>query len=200
MSFRIRLAGRYLHHNYVVALLNDLFGIQARGGCSCAGPYGHRLLAIDPERSHAYRREIGVGCEGVKPGWARINFHYLVSDAVRDYLTDAVDLLARYGHRLLSDYRFDPHTGLWHHHTGLGEPPLHLTDVHYTAAGITSPDPRPILRENALADHLREAHALLTARSDSIPDGPTGLSAGFEALRWFHLPPQCLHPPPPEQQ
>ena len=56
---------RYLHHNYVVALLNDLFGIQSRGGCSCAGPYGHRLLGIDIERSHAFEREIGRGCEGI---------------------------------------------------------------------------------------------------------------------------------------
>ena len=139
VSFRIRVAGRHLHHNYVVALLNDLFGIQARGGCSCAGPYGHRLLAIDPEHSHAYRHEVGIGCEGVKPGWTRINFHYLISDAVRDYLTDAVDLLARYGHRLLTDYRFDPHTGLWRHRDPLREPPVRLADVHYTAAGITSP-------------------------------------------------------------
>src|SRR6266536_1015497 len=55
VSFRVRNGERYLHHNYVVALLNDLFGIQARGGCSCAGPYGHRLLAIDAQRSHALR-------------------------------------------------------------------------------------------------------------------------------------------------
>ena len=47
VSFVVRYEGRYLHHNFVVALLNDLFGIQARGGCSCAGPYGHRLLGID---------------------------------------------------------------------------------------------------------------------------------------------------------
>ena len=50
VSFVVRHGGRYLHHNFVVALLNDLFGIQARGGCSCAGPYGHRLLGIDIER------------------------------------------------------------------------------------------------------------------------------------------------------
>ena len=72
ISFRIRHGARYLHHNFVVALLNDLFGIQARGGCSCAGPYGHRLLAIGPARSHAFREEIGQGCDGVKPGWSRV--------------------------------------------------------------------------------------------------------------------------------
>src|SRR4029453_3237998 len=47
VSFRVRHGARYLHHELVVAMLNDLFGIQARGGCSCAGPYGHRLLGID---------------------------------------------------------------------------------------------------------------------------------------------------------
>jgi len=49
VSFTVRHGPRYLHHNFVVALLNDLFGIQSRGGCSCAGPYGHRLLGIDIE-------------------------------------------------------------------------------------------------------------------------------------------------------
>ena len=75
LSFVVRRpGGRYLHHNFVVALLNDLFGIQSRGGCSCAGPYGHRLLGIDLDRSHAFEREITLGCEGIKPGWARANF------------------------------------------------------------------------------------------------------------------------------
>ena len=81
VSFRIRHGPQYLHHNFVVALLNDLFGIQARGGCSCAGPYGHRLLAIGPARSHALREEIGHGCDGIKPGWARINLNYFISPA-----------------------------------------------------------------------------------------------------------------------
>ena len=90
VSLRISHGGRYLHHNYVVAVLNDLFGIQARGGCSCAGPYGHRLLAIGAARSHAFRDEISLGCEGIKPGWTRINFNYFISDTVADYLTDAI--------------------------------------------------------------------------------------------------------------
>ena len=108
MSFVVRSpSGRYLHHNYVVALLNDLFGIQSRGGCSCAGPYGHRLLGIDIERSHEFEREIAGGCEGIKPGWVRVNFNYFVSDAVADYLVEAVRLVARDGWRLLGDYRFD---------------------------------------------------------------------------------------------
>ncbi|MCB0908951.1 MAG: aminotransferase class V-fold PLP-dependent enzyme, partial [Nocardioidaceae bacterium] len=73
VSFVIRRpGGNFLHHNFVVALLNDLFGIQSRGGCSCAGPYGHRLLGIDLATSHEFEREISAGCEGIKPGWVRV--------------------------------------------------------------------------------------------------------------------------------
>ncbi|MEL6985525.1 MAG: aminotransferase class V-fold PLP-dependent enzyme, partial [Actinomycetota bacterium] len=105
----------YLHHNYVVALLNDVFGIQSRGGCSCAGPYGHRLLGIDLERSHEFEREINRGCEGIKPGWVRINFNYFIDDATFEYLLDAVDFVAAHGADLLPDYRFELESGLWRH-------------------------------------------------------------------------------------
>ena len=100
--------GRYLHHNFVVALLNDLFGIQSRGGCSCAGPYGHRLLGIDLETIHEFEREIARGCEGIKPGWVRVNFNYFISEAVFEFILDAVDLVASEGWRLLPDYAFEP--------------------------------------------------------------------------------------------
>ncbi|MFF5187305.1 aminotransferase class V-fold PLP-dependent enzyme [Streptomyces sp. NPDC000345] len=195
VSFRIRHGDRSsLHHNYVVALLNDLFGIQARGGCSCAGPYGHRLLAIDAATSHALRDEIVHGCDGIKPGWARVNFNYFISDTVRDYLIDAVDLIARYGHRLLPDYRFDPHTGQWHHHAGAADPPLRLTGVCFTADGrVTAPAVRHRrLREEALPGQLDRAREVFASRPDRLDDGPTGLSADFERMRWFPLPPVCL--------
>ncbi len=188
---------RYLHHNFVVALLNDLFGIQARGGCSCAGPYGHRLLAIDAAHSHAYRDEVTHGCDGIKPGWTRVNFNYFITDTVRDYLIDAVNLLATHGHRLLTDYRFDPHTGLWHHHNGPTEPPLRLRDVRFDPDGrLTYPQHRVRAGEDALAGYLRQARALLAAKADRLDDEPTGLPDDFEALRWFDLPRACLTEPP----
>jgi selenocysteine lyase/cysteine desulfurase len=112
VSFRVRHGAGQLHHNFVVAVLNDLFGIQARGGCSCAGPYGHRLLAIDAHRSQALAEQARRGYLGVKPGWARVSFNYFISDTVCDYLIEAVDLVATHGHRLLGDYRFDPRAGL----------------------------------------------------------------------------------------
>jgi len=192
VSFRIRTGPLYLHHNFVVAVLNDLFGIQARGGCSCAGPYGHRLLAIDAARSHAFRDEISLGCEGIKPGWTRVNFNYFISDATRDYLIDAVGLVASEGHRLLPDYLFDPRTGLWRHRAGPAEPPLRLGDLRFGGTGLTHPPHRERAAEEALASQLDAAKHLLAARDDAIDAGSTGLPGDFEQLRWFHLPPSCL--------
>ena len=67
-------AGRRLHHGFVVALLNDLFGIQCRGGCSCAGPYGHRLLDIGIERARDFAGRAVEGWLGIEPGWTRVSF------------------------------------------------------------------------------------------------------------------------------
>jgi hypothetical protein len=193
VSFRIRHSARYLHHNFVVAVLNDLFGIQARGGCSCAGPYGHRLLAIGAARSHALREEIGHGCEGIKPGWARVNLNYFISPAQADYIAAAVELIAADGYRLLPDYRFDPHTGLWRHASSPSQPQITLADVTFSPDGeLTYPRDRSHAGEEAFPGYLREARKLLADLPASLEDGPTGLSADFEALRWFPLPPGCL--------
>jgi Aminotransferase class-V len=197
ISFRIRHGVQYLHHNFVVALLNDLFGIQARGGCSCAGPYGHRLLEIGPARSHALRDEVGHGCDGVKPGWIRVNFNYFISAAVAAYIIDAVELIASDGYRLLPSYRFDPHTGLWRHASGPPRPPLLLSEVSYRPDGeMTYPRRRAQAGEDAFPGYLNQARALLASRPSHIGDAPTGLSPEFEALRWFPLPPACLTPWP----
>ncbi|SNS23923.1 Selenocysteine lyase/Cysteine desulfurase [Actinoplanes regularis] len=193
VSFQVRSGDRYLHHNFVAALLNDMFGIQARSGCSCAGPYGHRLLGIDEAHSREFRDEILGGWEGIKPGWSRLNFNYFISDAVADYLIEAVLLIARYGARLLPDYRFDPRTARWTHvrHT---PPPVRLADLRLTADGTVSMPPAPTetVGEEALAGYLDEARAILTARPEPADGSRLELPAGFEKLRWFLLPDACL--------
>ncbi|MFV2039319.1 MAG: aminotransferase class V-fold PLP-dependent enzyme, partial [Acidimicrobiales bacterium] len=128
---------RFLHHNFVVAVLNDLFGIQSRGGCSCAGPYGHRLLGIDLDQSHEFEREITRGCEGIKPGWVRVNFNYFIAEDIFQYIVDAVGLVADAGGSLLPYYRFEPHSGLWRHRNGLAAPPLSLHDISYVGREMT---------------------------------------------------------------
>ena len=195
VSFVVRApSGRYLHHNFVVAVLNDLFGVQSRGGCSCAGPYGHRLLGIDLDRSHEFEREIAGGCEGIKPGWVRVNFNYFISPVVCDYVVEAVRLVAREGWRLLPDYRFETATGLWKHRRSAPEPPLRLAHVTYDPDGVMCyPRHDDRAPESALAGYLDEARALFADRSGAAPADPGDLvSADFEHLRWFDLPAACL--------
>ncbi|BEP11716.1 aminotransferase class V-fold PLP-dependent enzyme [Acidothermaceae bacterium B102] len=194
VSFVVRSpSGRYLHHNFVVALLNDLFGIQSRGGCSCAGPYGHHLLGIDLDRSDELTRQITGGCEGIKPGWVRVNFNYFISSAVFDYLIEAVSLVAREGWRLLPDYRFDPASGMWRHHLGPPEPPMRLTDISYGADGeMRYPHHPDRAGESELAGYLAAARALLAAADGLDLSGHAAeVSADFDHLRWFDLPAVC---------
>lgn len=197
VSFVIRRPnGRYLHHNLVVAILNDLFGIQSRGGCSCAGPYGHRLLGIDLERSHEFEREISHGCEGIKPGWVRVNFNYFISEQVFAYLVSAVVLVADHGWKLMPQYRFDTATGRWHHKDGAVEPPLRLSMLAYDDDGVLRyPEQHDMADESALAGYLASAHELLTSLPDDL--GPPaasadGISQDFASLQWFDLPAVCL--------
>ncbi|MBT4949117.1 MAG: aminotransferase class V-fold PLP-dependent enzyme, partial [Actinobacteria bacterium] len=182
--------GKYLHHNFVVAVLNDLFGIQSRGGCSCAGPYGHRLLGIDLDTSHEYEREISHGCEGIKPGWVRVNFNYFISEPVFEYIVKAVRLIADHGWALLPQYRFDALSGRWNHRDGAVEPPLRLSMLNYNESGeLTYPVHQDAAPESALADYLDTAHELLhTLPEPELLSGDSGYSKDFDHLRWFDLP------------
>ena len=194
VSFTVRgPSGRYLHHNAIVAMLNDVFGIQARGGCSCAGPYGHRLLGISLDRSAEFEEQISVGCEGIKPGWVRVNFNYFISEEVFTYLVEAVDLIARHGWALLEDYRFDIATGLWKHRAGPVEPPLRLADVHYDEAGeLISPRHDDRADEGALVGHLAAARELLTAAVARAHGPEAQLPDELRHLQWFDLPAASL--------
>ena len=195
ISFVVRApSGLYLHHNFVVALLNDLFGIQSRGGCSCAGPYGHRLLGIDLDQSREFDAEITQGCEGIKPGWVRVNFNYFISEAVFSYIVEAVALVANDGWRLLGDYRFEPSTGLWRHRQGPAEPPLRLSQVTYDGSGaMRYPRHQDRAPESELKSYLAEARATFEAATPEPGEPAEGqLSADFEHLRWFELPSACL--------
>lgn len=186
VSFVVRYEGRYLHHNFVVALLNDLFGIQSRGGCSCAGPYGHRLLGIDIDTSHQYEQEILRGCEGIKPGWVRVNFNYFLSVETFDFIVEAVHLIANEGWKLLGCYRFDTHTGGWRHRDAPEKTAMSLTDVSYSSGTMTYPERRRTAERSALADYLVEARRLLDQALAEPPCEPgPALDDEAEALRWF---------------
>ncbi|MBI2395899.1 MAG: aminotransferase class V-fold PLP-dependent enzyme [Deltaproteobacteria bacterium] len=190
VSFVVRHEGRYLHHNFVASLLNDLFGIQARAGCSCAGPYGHRLLGIDLDRSREFEREILRGCEGIKPGWVRVNFNYFISERVFEFILDAVDLVAEHGYKLLPDYEFDPISGRFTHRRFRHGHLVRLTDLAYRSGKLEYRARHATEPEWVLASYVEEARRVFaeaeSARRTAVPDPER--SEDFEHLRWFPLP------------
>lgn len=127
-AFHIRCSGRFLHHGFVIALLNDLFGIQARGGCSCAGPYGHELLDLSNEKSDEYMIELSCGNVGIKPGWSRLNLNYFIPDSELKFIVKAIQWIAEKGYLLLKEYHFDDATALWRNRQFKGFEPNTLMD------------------------------------------------------------------------
>lgn len=108
-----------LHYNLVVRLLNDRFGIQARGGCSCAGTYGHFLLNVDSEHSHKITHRIDTGDLTDKPGWVRVSFHPVMRDAEVDTVCDAIIAIAENGLAWAGDYLHLPRLNDYEHVSGM---------------------------------------------------------------------------------
>ncbi|MGY3439895.1 aminotransferase class V-fold PLP-dependent enzyme [Marinovum sp. KMM 9879] len=107
-SFRVRDGqGGLLHHQFFTRLLSDFTGVQARGGCACAGPYGHRLLGLGRAESDTTIAALERGEETAKPGWVRLNLSALMSDEKADLVIEAVDNLARIAPQYVNDYTVD---------------------------------------------------------------------------------------------
>jgi len=105
------------HHNLIVRLLNDHFGIQTRGGCSCAGTYGHILLHVKRELSQAITEKINAGDLTEKPGWVRISLHPIMTEEEVLQIASAVhEVLDNYD-RWQEDYILEPRTAEFHHRT-----------------------------------------------------------------------------------
>jgi len=189
-----------LHHDLASALLDQLFGIQNRAGCACAGPYGHKLLGVGPERSADYRRAIAAGVLALKPGWVRLSLPWHATGEEVEFLLRAVELLADHGEAFVPLYRLGWRDGLWRHLDG--EPadpaPLRLDAAALLEAAAGRP-PWPALETegfseaDAVAERARtldEADRLareLAARWHTEPprwNPPTG-DAFVDRLVWF---------------
>jgi selenocysteine lyase/cysteine desulfurase len=106
---------RDIHYNLAVQLLNDRFGIQARGGCSCAGPYGHYLLGLGPEHSTQIAKAIMDGDQSLRPGWIRLSLHPIMTDQEVERIVSAVRSIVTHIHQWKQDYRYDSFTNSWIH-------------------------------------------------------------------------------------
>ncbi len=189
ISFNIKDgAGKYLHHKFITVLLNDLFGIQSRAGCSCAGPYGHRLLNIDEATSERYRSAVQHGHCGLKPGWCRVGLHWVMDDAEANYIIDAVHFLANEGGQFLSLYGFDLSTGTWKHKYASSE----LRSFSLDDA-LNNQEGEPAILSLALRcqlykHYMTEAKRIAQGLRVEPPVECCSLEGEFEDLQFFKLP------------
>jgi selenocysteine lyase/cysteine desulfurase len=108
-----------LHFNLGVKLLNDRFGIQTRGGCSCAGTYGHYLLHVDQETSNLLTDQITLGELLQKPGWVRMSIHPTTTNAEIQFVCESIKALASHHKEWALDYIYDKHTNEFSHKNAL---------------------------------------------------------------------------------
>jgi selenocysteine lyase/cysteine desulfurase len=188
VSFNLRdPRGKYLHPKFVTTLLNDLFGVQSRAGCSCAGPYGHRLLGIDFDHSERYRDWIRKGYSGIKPGWVRISLHYAMDDLDVGYILDAIDFVAAHGHRFMPLYRFDMNTGSWIHKVDCPCLDGFSLDDALECSGYQARALGAGERSHLYSAYLAEAVRLASQLEDVFDEDEPG-DAELEELKFFSLP------------
>lgn len=186
MSLRFKHGGKDLHYGFVVSLLNDLFGIQVRGGCSCAGPYGHSLLGMDMQYSRAIESEIQQGAMVLRPGWVRLNFNYFIDEGEFEYLLSAIMLVAKHGWRLLPHYHFDNDSGVWRYQRQQDRSTRSLNALNFAAyCQQARPETEPTLD---LREQLQFAEQTLLSTNHTDGNARLILSETAERLRWFVLP------------
>ncbi|XP_022913298.2 uncharacterized protein [Onthophagus taurus] len=211
-SFMVRHPrGTYLHHNFVSAILNDVFGIQARGGCPCSGVYAQDLLGIDQNLADQYENIIledrrlsslnlsmdNMYLELLRPGFTRISLPYFISDAELAFVMEAVKMVATEGWKLLPQYILDLDTGEWRHHTNTNQKDRKwLGSIRYVDGKMTMNERRisgPGLFPQNYSECLQTARNLFnrarkTAMRNPYEDQGIRFDARAEKLRWFMLP------------
>lgn len=198
-SFLIRFGDRFLHHNFVCALLNDLFGIQARGGCQCAGPFSARLLGLSRDHIIALGYAVVARDVVLKPGVSRLSFPYFADQDEVGYILEAVNFVADHGWKLLPQYEFYGHNGQWHHLSRVKAPfpdrkylsNLQLDDVETVRQSVCAPSVQNVAahrRENLeIAALLADACIKEAASADDILENQK-VAPVHEWLRWFVYP------------
>jgi tRNA(Ile)-lysidine synthase TilS/MesJ len=193
VSFNIRFdQERLLHHNFVVAVLNDLFGIQVRGGCACAGPFAQQLLGLAESTTQEFHMCLQQsGQEIFRPGFVRLGIHWIMTEAEVELMADAVSWIAKNGWKMLSVYNVDVETGEWRHRND-----VHVEEREWISGfdflnqkldSLTPKNPTSLKLSDliAKADGARETmHQQVPLDSVKTP----ALDTRFKHLVWFALP------------
>ncbi|RCN49560.1 aminotransferase, class V [Ancylostoma caninum] len=212
-SFLIKdtVSGLFFHHNYVSALLNDLFGIQSRAGCMCAGPYAQYLMGIDEEvalqylaalresegldRTHLRRVGEYSPHEMLRPGFTRVSIPYFWTDEQVDHLVECIRFVSERAADFIHLYQLNCESAEWHHHK---QRTFHarkwLGYVSFTATGMKVEEKKrnasdPVLPSRSIGEAHRLANESLEALEGAvIPDGRSAIEDRHAHLRWFVLP------------
>jgi selenocysteine lyase/cysteine desulfurase len=182
-SLRIKHEEADLHYGFVVALLNDLFGIQARGGCSCAGPYGHELLGMDLNYSRKLEKELNKGHMVMRPGWVRLNFNYFINEETFDYLLNAIEYVSELGWKLLPFYEIDSDSGTWRYQGASMKLESLCLESLFVEDQQPAMDPA-----KPLSEYLDEALKELNKVDESRVRYSLFLPESANKMRWFVLP------------
>lgn len=120
-----------IHYALVVKLLNDLAGIQVRGGCSCAGTYGHYLFHIDKAHSKEITEMIDHGDNSCKPGWVRVSLHPTMTEAELELFLGTLAEIVAERTSLVAQYEYDGHQNTWHHRSGFRPEQLNKVERYF---------------------------------------------------------------------
>ncbi|KAL7670334.1 hypothetical protein ACOME3_005271 [Neoechinorhynchus agilis] len=191
-----------LHHNFIGLLLNDLFGLQCRPGCACAGPYAMDLLHIDENVARRMAKYV-TDCEdsppslGGKPlvilktGFVRVNLPYFYPDDEINFILEAINFVVDNGWYFLPQYTYSTETGFWRHrfykkeYNSIKRITYDQGTIQFRQLEDTGPPPE---------DPLQAAHGLLkdaaqiASTIDFREDPPIRFEQVDEGLRWFMLP------------
>ncbi|XP_015929072.1 uncharacterized protein [Parasteatoda tepidariorum] len=204
-------SGMYLHHNYVCALLNDMFGIQTRSGCACAGAYALDLLGINEnlatnfdtllaenislDRTHLRRKGEYSEREILRPGFIRLTFPFFMPDSDINFILDAVAMVAKNGWKLLPQYNFNPETAEWKHkkyqvflsRKWLGS--ISYKAGHFNVKNETFENMKIPSHSELLADASTVfENAVGEASRKFTPDQQLMFDSESSSLKWFLLP------------
>ncbi|KAF2078190.1 hypothetical protein CYY_000480 [Polysphondylium violaceum] len=212
ISFLVRYApdpSLFLHHNFVSSLLNDLFGIQTRASCACAGPYLECLLGLNDKDNREFLSSIFEKQEVVRPGMVRLNVNYTHSLQEVEFICSAVQFVVEHGWKLMPLYTLVVASGEWKHRSKLTKmiDRRWLSSISYTNKGKMSYESkrRTINFTNDMDDsqkldklisikqsYLDQAHQLVQQHllnlPKPLPDQSTMLTPDAQHLRWFALP------------
>ena len=201
-------SGKLLHQNFVSVLLNDLYGVQARGGCACAGPYAQDLLNMNEEMAMKFAwflqsretyedgiLQVEEAIEIMKPGFTRLNLPYFFDEQTIDYVIHAVDMVATHGWKLLPQYTYNTRTAEFYHYTQpTGVKISSLWDISYRNTMVKQGE-ECVYKSGlvALENMKRNAYNILSqsesvARGLDVPEDNLPLSEEHKGMVWFLLP------------